>query len=541
MSVLPAGVVLERVLEDLGPFQRQNLAAMAYTGGVVGAHTLIMVFNTDLDHPERNMISDFGLDHNGRSWLIEFTSTAFFAGWLVGAGVIGALADSRGRKTGLLVSIVGSVVCMMAAALAPNVELYIVARFLDGLFVGGISLSGFVHATEFLSPAHGALASTLLNSTFAVFAALLVVVVYYIENWRIVHAIVALLGALFLPYFGVLQESARWLVCQGRIEDGFDVLARVSRANGTPWPLQVSVDDPLLPDPTAPQLADETLPAEGRPTPGLPTKDGAAVVAPALQADNSETSALLLAAEAPPVAGGDGSETGSPPTRRVKGGSLLSDEDRISQVGAKERTLAKDVYNLFFTSRPVSLAALSVIYVWFAVSFTYYGISLNSGNVGSIYLVSALNSVVELPAYFGGQYCISRYGRKMFLALAFLFTSFCCLLFIFISGPLQTAIAIMGKFFATSAFGVAFVIAAEVMPTSLRNTGVGIASQGARIGGMLSPQVVALDRVFDGFAMMAWAVTAGLAAILIFFFVPETRGQPLPDSVEELARRLRRR
>ncbi len=46
-----------------------------------------------------------------------------------------------------------------------------------------------------------------------------------------------------------------------------------------------------------------------------------------------------------------------------------------------------------------------------------------------------------------------------------------------------------GKFFVTSAFDITYVYAAELYPTVLRSTGMGMSSVMARVGSILAPVV----------------------------------------------------
>ena len=63
---------------------------------------------------------------------------------------------------------------------------------------------------------------------------------------------------------------------------------------------------------------------------------------------------------------------------------------------------------------------IGMVYCWFAASFSYYGLSLNSGNLGgSLLLNFGLSSVVELPSYAMAVVMLGRLGRRATLALGF--------------------------------------------------------------------------------------------------------------------------
>lgn len=56
----------------------------------------------------------------------------------------------------------------------------------------------------------------------------------------------------------------------------------------------------------------------------------------------------------------------------------------------------------------------------------------------------------------------------------------------------NVALATVGKFFNSSAFAVAYIYSAELVPTGVRNIAVGTSSMCARIGSALAPFVVDL-------------------------------------------------
>lgn len=64
---------------------------------------------------------------------LQFTLTAFFVGTASGQVVAGPLSDRIGRRTPLLIGIVLCLLASIACALAPSVEILLVARILQGI------------------------------------------------------------------------------------------------------------------------------------------------------------------------------------------------------------------------------------------------------------------------------------------------------------------------------------------------------------------------------------------------------------------------
>ena len=60
------------------------------------------------------------------------------------------------------------------------------------------------------------------------------------------------------------------------------------------------------------------------------------------------------------------------------------------------------------------MKTLILYYNWFAISFVYYGLTLNSGNLGGTIMINfLLNGLVEIPAYTFGMYVLLYLGRKI--------------------------------------------------------------------------------------------------------------------------------
>ncbi|NXV04797.1 S22AD protein, partial [Cettia cetti] len=91
-----------------------------------------------------------------------------------------------------------------------------------------------------------------------------------------------------------------------------------------------------------------------------------------------------------------------------------------------------------------------------------------------------------------------------------------------------TVLAIIGKFTATASFSTSYVYAAELFPTILRQTGVGLCSTMARVAGILAPLIIPLDRYHRAIPM---AIFGSIPVVVALFCIllPETRGVDLAD------------
>ncbi|XP_076465112.1 organic cation transporter protein-like [Babylonia areolata] len=91
----------------------------------------------------------------------------------------------------------------------------------------------------------------------------------------------------------------------------------------------------------------------------------------------------------------------------------------------------------------------------------------------------------------------------------------------------------LGMVGASGLFGAVFFFTPEMFPTNLRNQSVGISSFVGRMGGMIAPFMNHLAEV----AIWApGALTGGLCftVVLLFSFLPETKGRELPHTVLDI-------
>ena len=91
----------------------------------------------------------------------------------------------------------------------------------------------------------------------------------------------------------------------------------------------------------------------------------------------------------------------------------------------------------------------------------------------------------------------------------------------------------IGKFGITSAFASIYLVAAELFPTEVRQTGLGSSSMFARVGSMLAPLIGReLSKVNVAIPIVIFAV-ASLVSGALTLLLPETHGRTIPDTIEE--------
>ncbi|KUM40013.1 sugar porter family MFS transporter [Pseudomonas sp. EpS/L25] len=174
-------------------------------------------------------------------------TAALIVGAAFGSLAAGYLADRHGRRTTLRLLSILFVLGALGTAVAPSVELMVVARFVLGLAVGGGSATVPVFIAEIAGPKRrGRLVSRnelmiVSGQLLAyVLSALLAWLVHDNGIWRYMLAIAMVPGILLFAGTFLLPTSPRWLAAKGRIEEAEAVLERL---RDTPAEVQREVQE----------------------------------------------------------------------------------------------------------------------------------------------------------------------------------------------------------------------------------------------------------------------------------------------------------
>ncbi|XP_008708394.2 solute carrier family 22 member 13 isoform X1 [Ursus maritimus] len=175
--------------------------------------------------------------------------------------------------------------------------------------------------------------------------------------------------------------------------------------------------------------------------------------------------------------------------------------------------------------------------VWFVDSLGYFGLSLQVGDFGlDIYLTQLVFGIVEVPARYSSIFTMQWLGRKWSQMLTLVLGGLMCIAIIFVPADLPvvvTVLAVVGKFATASGFTISYVYSAELFPTIIRQTGMGLMGTFSRIGGILTPLVILLGEYHAALPMLIYG-SLPIGAGLLCALLPETRGQPLKDTIKDL-------
>lgn len=188
-----------------------------------------------------------------------------------------------------------------------------------------------------------------------------------------------------------------------------------------------------------------------------------------------------------------------------------------------------------FRTPNLRMKTLNVCLCWFANSLVYYGLSLSTGKLyGNPFLILFLMGLVEFPSYVFIVIVLDKWGRRSITSTLMILGGLCCIIATYIEqgSTIATTIVMGGKLFIAGSFAVIYNYSAELFPTVVRNSAMGLGSMAARLSGALTPLITLLD----SFDPTIPAITFGIVALLSGTWVmmlPETMNQPMPESIED--------
>lgn len=174
---------------------------------------------------------EFSLGDISLGW--AFSSLLF--GCVVGSFLAGRLTDRYGRKRLLVFVALLFAMTSIATALAPNFAVFVSARFLGGLAVGGVSLLSPMYVSEVSPPAIRGRLGTLYQLSIVTGIVVSYTLNYLLRNtgsnnWRWMFLTGVVPSAVFLSFALLAPESPRFLAIAGKVDAAYVVLERISGA-----------------------------------------------------------------------------------------------------------------------------------------------------------------------------------------------------------------------------------------------------------------------------------------------------------------------
>uniref|UniRef100_A0A8D0EAV1 Solute carrier family 22 member 3 n=1 Tax=Salvator merianae TaxID=96440 RepID=A0A8D0EAV1_SALMN len=178
---------------------------------------------------EYNLVCD-------NKWIIDMTQSLLNLGFLLGGFILGYAADRYGRKVIYLFSSFGAGLSGLIVAFAPNIAVFSIFRFVQGVFGKGSWMTSFVIGKDWLTEIVGSEQRRIVAIVIQVFFTLGVVILpgiaYIIPTWQGIQLVTTLPNFIFLLYYWMVPESPRWLLTRKEEEKAIKIMQSIAKENG---------------------------------------------------------------------------------------------------------------------------------------------------------------------------------------------------------------------------------------------------------------------------------------------------------------------
>ncbi|XP_076466252.1 organic cation transporter protein-like [Babylonia areolata] len=195
-------------------------------------------------------------------------------------------------------------------------------------------------------------------------------------------------------------------------------------------------------------------------------------------------------------------------------------------------------------SKELLIRVIIVLSNMFVIVVVYYGLTLNITNLsGDVFINFSINTLLEMVAYFLCLAMLDRLGRKPVFTGGMVLSGAACALSIvpvLLGLPSWTVVVLsmVGRFAICIAFATIYVYGAELFPTVVRASAMGVGVTFARIGGIVSPFMADVGVLVGGKYQDALPLvimgSPALVVGLLSTWLPETLHANLPDTLDDL-------
>ncbi|KAI6224937.1 Organic cation transporter protein [Aphelenchoides besseyi] len=162
--------------------------------------------------------------------------STYYIGQMIGSLVFGYLGDLIGRKKVFVVAIGLQIISGLGMVVAPHWSIFGILRAGVGFAHPGIFVIAVVIGMELVGPSKRKIASVFTGIFFSFGQMTLGVLAYYIRDYQYLQLAIAAPALVFLSYWWLVPESARWLVSQRRYNDADAIIQRAAKFNRTTVP-----------------------------------------------------------------------------------------------------------------------------------------------------------------------------------------------------------------------------------------------------------------------------------------------------------------
>ncbi|XP_068177853.1 solute carrier family 22 member 7-like [Antennarius striatus] len=159
------------------------------------------------------------------------TATIFFIGTMFGAITFGSLSDRFGRRRMILLCYVSTILVSFASAVSASYVMFVVLRFFTGFCITGIFIIAGALTVEWVDIEHRKVVGVIDSLPWSIGSTLFAGIAYLVTDWRWLTVSVTSPLIVVIITWWWLPESARWLIANGKHEQGLIYLKRCAKMN----------------------------------------------------------------------------------------------------------------------------------------------------------------------------------------------------------------------------------------------------------------------------------------------------------------------
>ena len=219
-------------------------------------------------------------------------------------------------------------------------------------------------------------------------------------------------------------------------------------------------------------------------------------------------------------------------------GKELPEPSTVIQPIKEPPTSVKDLFHPFLKRTTILLWI-----IWFCDSTVFTGLflfmptyySIYGAPMDNIYMDALLSALVQFPGVVLASYMVEWWGRRPFMAFAFVLGGGFTMIFAFARSAFALrSLLLISKFWIYAHDCVVYTYTPELYPTTLRASGMGAASCVKRLSGILIPLVgEAIIPISPTASIILWGAFGVLGGILSPFIPIETKGRILSDTLSD--------
>ncbi|XP_036618371.1 solute carrier family 22 member 10-like [Trichosurus vulpecula] len=179
---------------------------------------------------------------------------------------------------------------------------------------------------------------------------------------------------------------------------------------------------------------------------------------------------------------------------------------------------------------------LCMSFAGFTTGMLFYGLSLDIQNLGSnIQMLQVLFGASAFLSSFVALFIMNSLGRQMIAVACLLLAGLFVLPGAFLSEEiLRVVLAVLGISCIVICASCNAVYSTELLPTVVRYMCRGLILTGDQIGAVLAPLVNTLRHYIPALPQFIFAIIGISSSFVVFFFLPETKNKPMPDTIQDI-------